>query len=431
MVEDKADNLIDRALDSGESNSVEFKETIPRQARDLAKEVAAFSTSGGGLILIGVTDEGEIVGFPDARERVEGVLQLVDPTPPARVQLHERAGKSLCVIFVEKGEDPPYYVENRPYLRDGSLSRPARPDEVKRLVQSSDSQTKESPEQEVNDAIRELEDRSYDIGGTSRSGREMLEAVGSQLLKGRDAFGFRADVAHAFDVTPSSRVDERPILQDWMLLGIVDTPQRIHPPQPSGPQSGTKRPEEPYDRYTVSALGKRVLRTLGRRKLDCQPAIIIDSDYGPEHGAAAYVVLRIVGEASNARGRLVSIAPTSDVAAISTMPSLQYPPGLLEWSSRYGGGEVATFASECELDVLAFENNDDAGTIVYLTESFRKNALLLDAAEAWKISIEVFAESGGRCNCQFRIRRGKSTVFAASSPRGTLYQPIIDDIRCS
>jgi hypothetical protein len=128
--------LIDRALESGESDSVEFKETIPTQARDLAKELAAFATSGGGLVLIGVANDHTVVGFTDSRERAEGVVQMVNPTPRVHVELHRRKGKTICAMIVEQGEAPVYYVDHRPYVRDGTLSRPAKPDEVERLIRA-------------------------------------------------------------------------------------------------------------------------------------------------------------------------------------------------------------------------------------------------------------------------------------------------------
>ena len=128
--------LIDRALQAGESDSVEFKEAMPNQVRDLAKKLAAFATSGGGLVLIGVANDHTVVGFTDSRERAEGVVQLVSPTPRVRVELHQREGKTICAMLVERGEAPVYYADDRPYVRDGTLSRPAKPDEVERLVRA-------------------------------------------------------------------------------------------------------------------------------------------------------------------------------------------------------------------------------------------------------------------------------------------------------
>ena len=163
-------------------------------------------------------------------------------------------------------------------------------------------------------------------------------------------------------------------------------------------------------------------------RLVCEPTIVVDPDYGPDHGAAAYVVLRIAGAARNARGRLVSIQPMSNEDAIRKTPLLDYPAGLLRWSAKYGGSETATFATECDLDILAFENEDDAAAVVYLNEDFRKNKLLLDDAIAWLVEVEVFGEDGERGGCRFRVRRGKETVFAQMSRNGTLYQPLIDEV---
>lgn len=124
---------VEEALSRGEGQYVEFKESMPRTARDLAKEIAAFSTSDGGVILIGVANDGRIAGFTD-RERVEGCLRDVDPSPKAIIELVAHGGSSICVVWVAKGDSPPYFVDGRVYVRRGSLSDVARPAEVKALV---------------------------------------------------------------------------------------------------------------------------------------------------------------------------------------------------------------------------------------------------------------------------------------------------------
>ena len=47
---------------SGEGYNVEFKRTVPSKVRDLSEEVCSFLNASGGYLLIGVTDECEIVG---------------------------------------------------------------------------------------------------------------------------------------------------------------------------------------------------------------------------------------------------------------------------------------------------------------------------------------------------------------------------------
>ena len=54
---------------SGERQEVEFKAELPKQVSDLAKEIAGFATSNPGRILIGIGDDGTIVGLADCAER--------------------------------------------------------------------------------------------------------------------------------------------------------------------------------------------------------------------------------------------------------------------------------------------------------------------------------------------------------------------------
>lgn len=125
-----SEKMIRTLLSQGEGPHVEFKESMPPRARDLAKEIAAFATASGGVVLIGIDDTGGLVGFSENRERVEGTVQLVDPTPNVTVQVLGYEDVPICAVIVKSGAAPLYYVDATPYLRDGSLSRPAKPDEV-------------------------------------------------------------------------------------------------------------------------------------------------------------------------------------------------------------------------------------------------------------------------------------------------------------
>src|ERR1700730_16378017 len=48
----------------GEGQTLEYMRTFPDNARELAKEIAAFATSNSGTILIGANSDGECVGIP-------------------------------------------------------------------------------------------------------------------------------------------------------------------------------------------------------------------------------------------------------------------------------------------------------------------------------------------------------------------------------
>lgn len=128
---------------AGECQTVEFKRELPSQKRDLAKEIAAFASTEGGTILIGVDDGGTVVGVQgahatsvrdDLMARVVGICQQVEPTVLPRLIWASSAGLAVLCIQVEKGAEPPYYVDGRPFIRHANVSRPANPGEVKALL---------------------------------------------------------------------------------------------------------------------------------------------------------------------------------------------------------------------------------------------------------------------------------------------------------
>ena len=58
---------IKRLVARGEGRHLEFKRRVPEPER-VAKEVVAFANSGGGRLLLGVDDDGTIVGVRDSEE---------------------------------------------------------------------------------------------------------------------------------------------------------------------------------------------------------------------------------------------------------------------------------------------------------------------------------------------------------------------------
>jgi Schlafen, AlbA_2 len=142
--EELADQL-KRDLAEGESWHVEFKEydhtrldtkTADSWRDDLSDELAAFA-SIGGKIYIGVSNNGTVKGITGSHQLwheklFERAVGRVKPkvnwksyyfTDPA-------TGLKLIRLDVLEGE-PIYYVHGKPYIRDGTTSRPAEPEEVK------------------------------------------------------------------------------------------------------------------------------------------------------------------------------------------------------------------------------------------------------------------------------------------------------------
>ena len=125
-----------RLVRAGEADAVEFMQIFPSQARDLAKEIAALAPSGG-LILLGVRDDGTIVGLPDCNsaggrdnlvQRIQGLL--ISPPVTSRVKFAVDGDLTCAAIEIPPHPQPLYYVDHRPYVRHHRESRPATPEEV-------------------------------------------------------------------------------------------------------------------------------------------------------------------------------------------------------------------------------------------------------------------------------------------------------------
>lgn len=126
----------------GESEQVEFKQGVPTNFRNIAKTIAAFASTEGGRIYIGIEDSGEIIGIETKEENWFDKLQLnidnfvcgnIQPTPRIGLELYTIHDKFVVQIRVPKGSEPLYYLKNIPYVRRLSSSKPATPSDVKRL----------------------------------------------------------------------------------------------------------------------------------------------------------------------------------------------------------------------------------------------------------------------------------------------------------
>ena len=53
---------IQSLIDSGEGYNVEFKVRVPSKVRELTEEICAFANADGGYLLIGIDDNGQIIG---------------------------------------------------------------------------------------------------------------------------------------------------------------------------------------------------------------------------------------------------------------------------------------------------------------------------------------------------------------------------------
>ena len=141
--EDEIRSRLRLGEDSGwEFKEVEFRGDQPagHYRNDWADEVAAFANASGGVLLLGVTDAGDLPGMSrehlDAVERLVGEVARDSIKPAIRVEAYrlELDGRSLLLVTVPEGHTQ-HDSPGGSYLRVGSSKQPMTPDERMRLAQ--------------------------------------------------------------------------------------------------------------------------------------------------------------------------------------------------------------------------------------------------------------------------------------------------------
>lgn len=113
-------------IKKGETETVEFK----RRAENIAEEVSAMANHKGGVILVGVTDDGKIVGV-DKREieRISNQLQVLRPLSDIKIEEVKVDGKRVVVIRVKPSKNI-VFVGHTAYIKIGTSKRPLNLEEL-------------------------------------------------------------------------------------------------------------------------------------------------------------------------------------------------------------------------------------------------------------------------------------------------------------
>lgn len=127
-----------------ETEEIEFKSCI---TGDLYKEVIAFANTNGGVIYVGIDDEGNVVGLDNVDEEytriTNGIRDAIMPDVTTFVRFTLQENK-VVRIAVSEGSNKPYYLKAKGlkpsgvYVRQGSSSSPASPDQIRRMIKDSD-----------------------------------------------------------------------------------------------------------------------------------------------------------------------------------------------------------------------------------------------------------------------------------------------------
>ncbi|MCX6258630.1 MAG: putative DNA binding domain-containing protein, partial [Bacteroidia bacterium] len=117
---------IRQLISSGEGYNVEFKVSVPAKVRELAGDICAFANAAGGILLIGVNDQNQIIGINidnAKRSAIQNSIGEITPRLNASLSFVEIEGKTIGVIEVPSGSNKPYVLSGAIYVRIGPNSQ--------------------------------------------------------------------------------------------------------------------------------------------------------------------------------------------------------------------------------------------------------------------------------------------------------------------
>jgi predicted HTH transcriptional regulator len=104
---------IRKLIEQGEGVNLDFKQLVQNPSK-IAKSMVSFANTHGGILLIGVRDNGTIAGI-----KTEEEFHMIDlaatfyskPEIQFTVETHTIEGKSILLVNIPVGEDQPYYAK--------------------------------------------------------------------------------------------------------------------------------------------------------------------------------------------------------------------------------------------------------------------------------------------------------------------------------
>ena len=161
-----------------ENQNIEFKQEY---VTDIRKEVIAFANAEGGQILIGIHDDGRIIGVEESDEVMLKIVNSLkdsiapDIMPFVSVRTMEIEEKKVVEIKVLTGTNRPYYIREKGlkpsgvYVRKGSSAQPMTDEGIREMIiQNSGASYEKGRSIEQNLTFdtfeKEMRKRSLEIG---------------------------------------------------------------------------------------------------------------------------------------------------------------------------------------------------------------------------------------------------------------------------
>ena len=154
-----------------ETENIEFKSQF---TEEIYKEVIAFANTDGGVVYVGIDNEGNVVGLSDVDKEytriTNGIRDAIQPDVTMFVRFTVQDNK-VVRITVSEGTNKPYYLKgkglkpNGVFVRQGTSSVPASPDQIRQMIKDSDGDAFEENRSLNQDLTFEAAQKAFQIYG--------------------------------------------------------------------------------------------------------------------------------------------------------------------------------------------------------------------------------------------------------------------------
>jgi len=129
--------VISALLEDHEKENVEFKNSLS-EIGEILKTISAFSNKRGGTILVGVTNDRNVVGVDIGRNTLErlanNIRRETDPQIFPSVGYSEQEGKTIISIEVSESTSKPVFYRDKAYIRVGRTNQKLSSTEIRNLI---------------------------------------------------------------------------------------------------------------------------------------------------------------------------------------------------------------------------------------------------------------------------------------------------------
>lgn len=130
-----------------ETENIEFKSQF---TEEIYKEIIAFANTDGGIVYVGIDNEGNVIGLTNVDNEytriTNGIRDAIMPDVTMCVKYFIQDNK-VVRITVNGGTNKPYYLKSKGlkpsgvYVRQGTSSVPASPEQIRQMIKGSDGDT--------------------------------------------------------------------------------------------------------------------------------------------------------------------------------------------------------------------------------------------------------------------------------------------------